>query len=226
MFSFFGSSDNTTQWEIWEQNPTNKCYAMDYYCDNYFNIEEAVDHPYFSRFGKFSYFFKEDDKVISELIHFYDSCKGYARYLTGDPTSITIIKNFLKTNNKNLLSRLEPKQYLYDTLKIHAYTVAVYSLSTLIMRIILHHLFKQGMIITEGMRCLILPEEKGYKTNIIGSIEIFNRCYHCQRLCDKIWGNYGLCLDCYHTKICHICGREENKEIPSTLHLPLCKKCS
>lgn len=48
------------------------------------------------------------------------------------------------------------------------------------------------------------------------------KCVTCNRLCQNLWGNYNLCVDCYSTKICAKCG---NKAITITAtHGPLCEQ--
>jgi hypothetical protein len=70
------------------------------------------------------------------LLDIYDVCKGYSRRLTGDPPGIFILRNSIKTKTTHELQNHGFAQYAYTYNNIHAHTVAQYSLSTLIMRLV------------------------------------------------------------------------------------------
>lgn len=226
MLSYFFTKEKQEEWKEWEnEKKPSTCKSMNYYCENFFDIKVDESNPYYDHFGKFSYFLQYHERTLSDLIHFYDSCKGYARYMTWDPNYICLTKNFIKHDNASSLSKIDFEDFFYDYTKIHAYVVAEASLSTLVMRIIAHHLFNMGKLVNYGTKCIILGKYIEPPKTKISPFE-FSYCSYCQRICDKLWGSYSLCLDCHHTKICSSCGHEEKMDFPSHCQLPLCMTCT
>lgn len=83
-------------------------------------------------------------KYIDLLLDIYDTCKGYTRKIKGDPKSIAMLRKVLMTKNLTLLQNYNYNPYCYPYNTIHAHTVSQYSLSTLIMRLVAHHLSQTG----------------------------------------------------------------------------------
>lgn len=71
---------------------------------------------------------------LALLLDVYDTCKGMTRRITGDPAGILLLRDVVKTRNLTLFNDHDFSQYNYDYTKIHAHTVAQFSLSFLIMR--------------------------------------------------------------------------------------------
>jgi hypothetical protein len=106
-----------------------------------------------------------------------------SRRLTGDPVGITILRNhvtsiynkaFPKTNSASTLEKTleelynhDYSQYAYPYDKLHAHTVAQYSLSTLIMFLVSHYL---SLIIPRGNYVDIKPLicKKGFDSHAFG----------------------------------------------------------
>lgn len=232
MLNYFYNPPIEEKWKKWMQWQTNNfdqinnCPTIDYYNENYFQINDCKDSIFYKNFGRFSYFLENKESSILDLIHLYDSCKGYARYFTGDPTYIKLIKQYSITNNDKLLNEINFDEFFYDYKKIHAHIVSLFSLSTLVMRMISYHLAKKGKMIQYGVKCLIEVTDDFRSVRITQSIEIFHRCSNCQRISEKIWGSYDLCYDCYLTKICNKCGKKKEIYYPSNYNLPICDKCN
>jgi hypothetical protein len=69
----------------------------------------------------------------------YDICKGYLRRVKGEPTCINILREVIRKRSLIPLQTFHQNfAYPYDA--IHAHTVAQYSLSTLIMRLVNHYM--------------------------------------------------------------------------------------
>lgn len=233
MLGFFGYSPESEwlKWEKWEKKNgiSENCYSIEYYGLNYYKIKGCTSSKYYNTFGDFSYFLDYKEGIFSELLHFYDSCKGYARYFTGDPACITTLRTYLQTEDQKILLNINFSEYLYDYKKIHAYTVASFSLSTLVMRIAAHNLFKMSKIFPYDVELLIIPPIKDYYSTPVEKhklhceeIEIFQVCPNCERLCDKLWGNYSVCADCHRTKICSNCGKVTKSGYFTSKNLPTC----
>jgi|SRR5437868_3358928 len=79
-------------------------------------------------------------EFINLIIDIYDVCKGYSRRLAGDPNGITILRESMNKLSLVPLQNHDFTQYNYPYQNIHAHTVAQYSLSTLLMRLISHYM--------------------------------------------------------------------------------------
>lgn len=77
---------------------------------------------------------------IKVILDVYDVCKGFRRSITGDPNCINVLRKVISTGNLQPLSEHNFTQYNYDYTQLHAHTVAQYSLSTLLMRLVSHYL--------------------------------------------------------------------------------------
>lgn len=84
-------------------------------------------------------------QYINLLLDVYDVCKGFARKMVrGDPSSIAILRKVALTQNITPLTKYNFEPHCYPYNKIHAHTVAQYSLSSLLMRLVSHYLSKTG----------------------------------------------------------------------------------
>jgi len=83
---------------------------------------------------------------ITILLDVYDVCKGIRRKLKvkGDPVGISLLRTIISTGKSNLLSTYDFSIYSYPYHSIHAHTVAQYSLSTLVMRLLSHYQHQTG----------------------------------------------------------------------------------
>lgn len=168
------------------------------------------------------------------LLDFYDTCKGISRRITGDPNGISVLREVVRKNSTIPLHAHDFNQYIYDYTIIHAHTVAQYSLSTLLMRLVgnyMHNTTSHGNYpaITFS-KC-----EKAYREysfgdrtcSLSGSIPISiptkviieesrgsswprdtatcSRCQICNRVSENLWGTFNVCLDCYMKRICSKC---------------------
>lgn len=77
---------------------------------------------------------------LTLLLDVYDICKGMSRRLTGDPTGIALLRQVVNKRSIVPLQSHNFDQYEYDYSVIHAHTVAQYSLSTLLMRLVSHYM--------------------------------------------------------------------------------------
>lgn len=166
------------------------------------------------------------------LLDFYDVCKGTTRRLSGDPSGILCLRHVVAGHTLVPLQDHDLKQYLYDYTKIHAHTVAQYSLSTLLMRFASHYM---NCLSIKGTYAAIELQycQKTYDSGIFGEVEKKNitkplainkpnieemkasswprndssslRCKVCQRVCENLWGKFNTCLDCHLKRVCSVC---------------------
>lgn len=80
-------------------------------------------------------------KYVNILLAVYDTCKGIARRVSGDPPGIVIMRQAITLNNSAILFEHDYTQYSYNYGYLHAHTVAVYSLSTLLLRLLSNYLY-------------------------------------------------------------------------------------
>jgi hypothetical protein len=166
--------------------------------------------------------------LIADLLAIYDTCKGYRRYWLGDLEHISFIRSCLKHRDLQDLSSYNWLPYAYDYTKIHAHTVAVYSLSTLCMRLISHRLAaitkREDIPYISADICNIVREQKcfapkkgvrtvtqiisqiipGAETNI--SLLEAKNCPACSRIVTQLYSKHNVCLDCSLRRICYVCG--------------------
>lgn len=80
------------------------------------------------------------------LCDIYDSCKGYSRIVKGDPVCIKQLRLYLEVRDNQIINQHMLQPYMYDYEIIHAHTVAQYSLSMLLMRMLGNFLYHKGII--------------------------------------------------------------------------------
>lgn len=102
--------------------------------------------PYVYVFGDYASLlasWKESTNIIDYiklLLDFYDVCKGYLRRVIGDPPCIDLLRQTVEKKSIIPLGQHNLLQYYYPYSELHAHTVAHFSLSTLIMRLIIHYI--------------------------------------------------------------------------------------
>lgn len=107
--------------------------------------------------------FDEIWTLIELLLTIYDKCKGMKRSVLGDTDAIVFLRSMLKLREPGHLLAYDFTPFAYDYTRLHAHTVAIYSLSTLIMRIVSHRLWlivKQEHIPHINRSVCQLAEEK------------------------------------------------------------------
>lgn len=145
-------------WKEWQKRQYSLHYER---CDLFFHYkssrplfkqprESCIDKEsyywYSYCFGDFTCLIVEPSNAIyiydyiKLLVDIYDVCKGMRRSITGDPIGITLLKKTISTGNLQPLHKHNFAQYNYDYSEIHAHTIAQYSLSTLLMRLLSHYL--------------------------------------------------------------------------------------
>lgn len=170
------------------------------------------------------------------LLDFYDTCKGISRRLTGDPAGISVLREVIKKNSLIPLHAHDFNQYTYDYSIIHAHTVAQYSLSTLLMRIVGNYMHQMashgnypGVILSKCERAykeyrfgernnslltstpINIPAkviiEEGRGSSWPRDTATCSRCSACNRVSENLWGMFNVCLDCHMKRICSKCSK-------------------
>ena len=171
------------------------------------------------------------------LLDIYDVCKGFSRRLTGDPQGIAIIREVVLTRTLFPLQKYDFNQCAYNYDVIHAHTVAQYSLSTLLMRLVSQYMSYAGV---RGYYPAVAVHicQKAYEECVFGAPVVSSsksisiniprknkpeelrgvswprdqstclRCKTCNRVTENTWGNFNTCLDCHMKRICSICGAQ------------------
>lgn len=212
-------------WEYWQRSQGKKHYERSQIYQNYvflkplgFSVGKRYDNKYYDYcFGDFSNFIidvSEENKgeklfinYCLNLLDFYDTSKGITRKITGDPPGILVLRETVNMRTIAPLHSHNFKQYMYDYSLIHAHTVAQYSLSTLIMILISDYMSKFSN--SENYSQIVSSEcEKAYNEGRFGdhkAITNYFRCNKCNRICENLWGNFNLCLDCHMKRVCSKC---------------------
>lgn len=149
--------ENCQIWEIWQsQQPNSHFRTSDIYGlyiskrTDFIPISNEIDQQIIYCFGEFSSFISNgysDMTVIQYLIvlmDLYDICKGSTRKILGDSDKISVLRNIVINRDISHLKSLNFNTYFYDYSKIHAHTVAQYSLSTLIYTFASNFLYYKG----------------------------------------------------------------------------------
>jgi hypothetical protein len=150
------------------------------------------------------------------LIDVYDTCKGYARRIMGDTPGIKIIREAITKKNLLPLHQHDFKQYSYPFERIHAHTMAMYRLSTLLLRITSHFLYNLSS--TSGEPIMVQQCSDAYDNNFYGKPIISNigtnvgvKCHTCTLMTERQYGRFNVCLDCHTREICSVCGASAQK---------------
>ena len=254
MFSLWAPSDPSAEWDAWaawqalrdDSHYSEFPAYHDFFLsqpDSFFPRNCASSEPnakhYWYAFGVFTPLLVakplRPDQAMSfatSLLTVYDSNKGYSRMLTGDPPAIAHLRSCVADSNLAALRTYDYSPYAYDPSRVHAHTVAQFSLSSLLMRLLSHSLHCSGAAVPSvpaaPLRdaydrkefCKVL---KNFSTASFWdphaarpfiyagncsrwTVSAQFSCSRCARLSEALWGYYQLCLDCYKTKACYVCG--------------------
>lgn len=175
------SGDDWHVWKEWQrkQSPLHyeKCDLFQYYLSqrpNFQPLPEAMINKSLSKnhvycFGDFTCLINTPigpanvAEYFRLLLDIYDVCKGMTRFIKGDPSGIIALREVVAKNNLGSLQHHDCIKYAYPYTELHAHTVCQYSLSTLIMRLVMHYMSK------------LTPKFAQYSIN--GKL--------CQEACDK-----------------------------------------
>jgi hypothetical protein len=174
-------------------------------------------------FGRFTHFIRfpfhiscpELRAIITNLLELYNSCKGIRRRIFGDSAPIIMLREAIETSEGwCVLTRHDFTPYDYDYTRIHAHTVAYFSLSTLIMRIVAHYLHyttfgrdKHEIVLSKCRRTrellifglpLVLED---------GSNTVVYICGNCGKTFNEVYGRFHCCFQCHQNCVCRICGK-------------------
>ena len=150
------NQDQWKKWLDWQRQQAKDHYKHSSIYDLYITqypqsdlINNQINNTYNQKyyaycFGSFKIFIVDYSVNLHEyikiLVLLYDHCKGINRRITGDAEGIQNLRKYLETLNIDYLYDYNFTQYNYDYMIIHAHTVACFSLSTLILRIVSHYL--------------------------------------------------------------------------------------
>lgn len=193
IINYFKSNyeNDWNKWQKWQlyQNESHfkSSDIIEYY--TYYRKIQIQNQEYNKDFGQFSFLFNTNKlkHVLKLIIDIYDHCKGYTRYLSGDPDCINWIKIYLESK-KIIFTEDTIKPYMYNYNIIHSHTVALYSLSTLLFRISLHHFFINNKI--SWNNCIIHGKLYFDKILLI--------CSKCEVKTEKLYGENKYCFECYY----------------------------
>lgn len=154
-------------WEEWQRKQSPSHYEQSAIFHDYLKQRAYFQPPrnsclnglnpeyYIYCFGDFAVFIisphsggNDNDAIgyISLLLDMYDVCKGsLIRSVKGDPAGITMLRNVVISRSLIALQSYNFAPYCYPYERLHGHTVAEYSLSTLIMRLVAHYLNQNGL---------------------------------------------------------------------------------
>ena len=158
LFSRSHYQNEWNSWEKWQNNQPTSHFDSSPIFQYYLSLNPDslllkkilaynTNYYYVHCFGDFSKLListygGETFEYLALLLDIYDKCKGSGRRITGDPSIITLLREVIKNQSLASLYNQNFEQYEYDYTKIHAHTVAVYSLSTLILRLACNYINK------------------------------------------------------------------------------------
>lgn len=217
--------DNFHQWEIWQGKQPRSHFIRSQIYEQYLLrrphfIEEDSNYTKGQTYvlGKFINFLRPNDDLVTYLtilLDLYDCCKGYSRLLF-DPPGIIELRHSLLERDLSILYRHDYRVYAFDYTKIHAHTVAIFSLSTLVMRFVSNAIdnnFSREIFPTIDRNiCLRALDNKTFGPPIL-------KCEHCRISTDILLGNFNLCQDCFYRR-CIICN-----DVATTKHTDNFPRC-
>lgn len=139
-------TNNLDNWYKWQQEQKIDHFLKSH-LNQYIKPKKSQKNLYlqycFGDFINLIYFNNEINEInyIKLLIDFYDNCKGYLRCIKGDSQGILLLRNVILTENIDELYNHNFKSHYYYYPKIHAHTIAYYSLSTLILFLISNYMY-------------------------------------------------------------------------------------
>lgn len=194
-------------------------------------------------------FIRNDDifwEYIDVLIELYDICKGYRRRILGDPPFIIKLKQSLQEKDIMIILKYGFAECDYDYYRIHVHTVAHFSLSTLVMRLVSHlvamkygmcpkypvfnHLQFEDMYQRDIYRCLSQKPAMKFVPKISPSMSVRNS----RKISSPInINNTGRRTDTYQPwsepdrrHLTLSLSQEEDKSMFASSHIKVCKRCN
>jgi hypothetical protein len=235
-YPFYDSDANFDKWII-----SNLDFRKTFYF-----TKDNITNDFEYCFGKYTEFIISEPKIenlfiyIKYLLSLYDSLKGICRMVCGDPLPISLLRKSVDSKRIEL-TKSDIHMYMYPYEFIHAHTVSTFSLSHLITLFACDYIGKifQTFDTIDIEKCRISKYNSTftYFKNQGNAIVVYKRpfvkddgkcsswppgidfkCVKCLRYTENYYGNLNLCLDCYKTKYCYICGKKFYKIVT----LPLC----
>jgi hypothetical protein len=253
--------DDWTIWKEWQQRQPSSHYETSDIFQYYINqrpdfqpppevaVNKSLPKEYVYCFGDFTCLINTPIGPANVagyfrlLLDMYDICKGTARFIKGDPSGIRVLREVVIKNNLTPLLQHDCRKYDYPYAEIHAHTVCQYSLSTLIMRFVMHYMSKLDVKFGQYNITDKLCQES-YKTCAFGTplitegvdameSSVFDRsdrfdqstcvrCKMCKRVAERAWGKFNCCLDCHLKRICSVCSL--TADVIGVDELPKCKE--
>jgi hypothetical protein len=218
------SKPNLEHWTVWEewqkQQPTSHFQdssVFHYYASRRPGLlvpqESLINHTdydsYVYCFGNFSILLAKTSGSKNAIAYFtllldlYDVCKGISRRITGDPTGISALRSAVTTHTLDPIQLIDFSEYEYPYHLLHAHTIAEFSLSTLIMRLISHYMNYTGLW---GNNFSILNPELCHQSETTNIFKITTiSCSNCKSIIKnqplKSETNDPLCPLCFVTKM-------------------------
>lgn len=188
MFSFFNkfifnqnNENKWLEWIEWQKNQNYFHYQNFNYIENYYNENKILKNfclninrenetnIYFSYcFGDFfPLVLLSNEKIdryefIKIILEIYDYCKGYTRTMIGDSNIMIKLRNCLNERDTRPIQEIDYEPFLYPYGTIHAHTVAYFSISTLLIRILINFMSYKDIYIIKKYPCQIAYEEARY----------------------------------------------------------------
>lgn len=154
------STNDWNMWKDWQrrQMPSHyeRCDLFQYYLSQRPNFhpppevtfDKCLSKYYVYCFGDFACLINTPigpanvGEYFRLLLDIYDVCKGMTRIITGDPSGILVLREVVAKNTLIPLQAHDCVKYTYAYTELHAHTICQYSLSTLIMRLVMHYMSK------------------------------------------------------------------------------------
>lgn len=154
------STNDWNMWKDWQrrQMPSHyeRCDLFQYYLSQRPNFQPPPEATFDKSLNKYHvYCFGDFTCLINTpigpanvgdyfrlLLDIYDVCKGMTRIITGDPSGILVLREVVAKNTLTPLQQHDCAKYAYPYTELHAHTICQYSLSTLIMRLVMHYMSK------------------------------------------------------------------------------------
>ncbi len=137
-----------------------------------------IYQPYYDYcFGNFSIFIASPQggldglqKYAEILLGLYDICKGYSRKLFGDPEFIAVLRIFVATKDVDFLTKFPYHEHEYNHEELHAHTVCMFSLSSLITLLMRDYIgrydARHGIKMIDVKRCI-----NAYNKGVFGYVD-------------------------------------------------------
>ena len=187
MFSWLGyfnselenANQSFEQWEIWQQKQS-KAHYIESYLGIYIPPKPGYKNLYFRYcFGDFENLIYmpetcNDLNYFSLIISTYDKCKGYLRSIKGDASGIYLLRKVVMNKNCDDLYNHDFNIYNYNYSRIHAHTVAQFSLSTLLMLFVSNYMHFKSYNSDHFPHIDVELCKNAYNTKVFGDITYVN----------------------------------------------------